>query len=158
MHEQLDILVKVAYAALLGGIIGFEREVAHKPAGMRTHMLVASLSAMIVLVGEYFIAHISADMVRPTGADPTRIIHAVITGISILGAGTIIRGLQSDKVEGLTTAASILYSGSVGIAVALKLYYIAGGATILALIILVFFRMIERFIGRKPANIRQEFK
>lgn len=149
MMEQLDLLIKVAIAAGLGGIIGIEREIAHKPAGMRTHMLVAGLAALIVLVGEYFIGHVESDIIRRSGADPTRIIHAIITGISILGAGTIIRGAQGNHVEGLTTAASILFAGGVGIAAAVNMYVIACGATILALIILIVFRIVEKSLGKE---------
>ncbi len=147
--QELELLIKVAIAAGLGGIIGIEREIAHKPAGMRTHMLVAGLAALIMIVGEYFIGHVQSDIIRRSGADPTRIIHAVIMGISILGAGTIIRSAGGNHVEGLTTAASILFAGGVGIAVAVNMYIMAIGATILALIILIVFKIVETSLGKE---------
>lgn len=145
---QIDVIIKIGLAALLGGVIGIEREYAHKPAGMRTHMLVAGTSALIVKVSEYLIGHIDPGLIRRTGADPTRIIHAVITGVSILGAGTIMRS-SGERVEGLTTAASILFVSGVGIAVAVNLYITAAGATILALIILMVFKLVERLFSKE---------
>ena len=69
-------------------------------------------------------------------SDPIRIIEAIIAGVSFLGAGTIFRGEKADRVEGLTTAASILFSAAVGVATALHQFAIAGGATLLALLAL----------------------
>jgi putative Mg2+ transporter-C (MgtC) family protein len=135
--EQLVLLAKVAFAMLLGAIVGLEREAADKPAGLRTHMLVAGAAATLVglanvVVGR-FDAQTSSGMVQ---SDPIRVIEAVVTGISFLGAGTIIQRGRSRRVEGLTTAASILFAAAVGMAVALNQVVLALGATGLVLLTL----------------------
>lgn len=91
---------------ILGGAVGFEREKADKPAGLRTHMLVAGSAALLTGMGRVVILNLGVDetFIR---ADPLRIIEAVITGITFLGAGTIIRHRGKDQIEGLTTAASL---------------------------------------------------
>ena len=134
---QLQILVYVGLAMLLGAVIGLEREVEDKPAGLRTHMLVAGAAALLVALGDVMIKHfdvvLGSELVR---SDPTRIIQAVITGVSFLGAGTIIRRSVSRQVEGLTTAASILFAAAVGICVALLQLVLAVGVTVIVLITL----------------------
>ncbi len=134
-HElQLIIVAQTAFAMFLGALIGIDREYANKPAGIRTQMIVAGASALIVRLGHVIItvynASVGADVLR---GDPTRVIVAIITGISFIGAGTIIRRREANDVEGLTTAASLLFSTVVGIAVALSQYIVATGATLLAL-------------------------
>jgi len=90
--------------------MGLERELAQKPAGLRTHMLVAGASSLLVVLGDVMIANYStSSFVQAIQTDPIRIMEAIITGISFLGAGTIIFRNQDETVEGLTTAASILY-------------------------------------------------
>ena len=134
---QLQILVYVGLAMLLGAIIGLEREVEDKPAGLRTHMLVAGAAALLVALGHVvvrrFNARLSSEVLL---SDPVRIIEAVITGVSFLGAGTIIRRSASRQVEGLTTAASLLFAAAVGICVALSQLVLAVGVTVLVLITL----------------------
>lgn len=132
---QFEIIGEVALAMLLGGIIGFEREMADKPAGFRTQMLVAGAAALLVGLGDAMIRR----FVVPGGSaqvDPIRIVEAIVTGISFLGAGTIFRRSASEQVEGLTTAASILFCAAIGISVALRQFVLAVGVTILALIVL----------------------
>ena len=131
---QLGVLLHVAIAMILGGLIGIERELAGKPAGLRTQMLVAGVATLFMhlgylLVGSYDAAF-SANTVR---SDPVRILGAIITGVSFLGAGTIFRRPTSENVEGLTTAACILFSSSIGICVALRQYVLAVGVTLLVL-------------------------
>lgn len=131
---QIQILLYIGVAMFLGAAIGFEREFAHKPAGLRTHMLVAGASALLVALSDVVVKHVSADLgsglVR---ADPIRMIEAVITGVTFLGAGTIIRHRGESEVEGLTTAASILFAAAVGACVALAQWILAVGATFLTL-------------------------
>lgn len=135
--NQLFTLLYVALAMVLGAIIGFERETAEKPAGLRTHMLVAGTAALLVALGDVIVLHfdlgLSEGVVR---ADPIRIVEAIITGISFLGAGTIIYHRSKNVVEGLTTAATILLAAGVGICVALLQFILAIGVTILGLVIL----------------------
>lgn len=131
---QLKIIFYVALSMLLGALIGIEREFADKPAGIRTNMLVAGSATLLVSLGEVMIAKFALSS-SGIMSDPIRIIEAVITGISFIGAGIIIRR-GADKVEGLTTAASILFVASIGICVALSQILLAIGTTLLVLITL----------------------
>lgn len=144
-----DPIIKVALAMALGGLMGMERELAQKPAGLRTHMLVAGASSFLVVLGDIMINHYGGIPLfkESIQADPIRIIEAIITGISFLGAGTIIFN-KNDTVEGLTTAASILFSAAIGIAVALQRYLLATILAVLATLILCGLGFIEKFIIR----------
>jgi putative Mg2+ transporter-C (MgtC) family protein len=138
LHQiQFQILAYVGLAMLLGAAIGLEREIEDKPAGLRTHMLVAGAAALLVALGDVVVRRfdvgLGKELVR---SDPVRIIEAVITGVSFLGAGTIIQRSTSRQVEGLTTAASILFVAAVGVCVALSQLVLAVGVTVLVLIIL----------------------
>jgi putative Mg2+ transporter-C (MgtC) family protein len=145
---ELQIIGEVALAMLLGGVIGVERELASKPAGFRTHMLVAGSAALLVGLGDIVIVHFAANTnVQLISSDPMRIVGAIITGISFLGAGTIFR--HETQVEGLTTAASLLLCGAIGMAVALHQFIIAGGITLLNLVILRGVKLIEDRIKAK---------
>ena len=99
------LIGEVLLARFFGGIIGFDREQANKLAGLRTHTLVAGAAALLVGVSSVMLEQVApqAAMVR---SDPVRVIEAIITGISFIGAGTILRRNRADQVEGLTTAAS----------------------------------------------------
>lgn len=142
-------IVKVVMAMFLGGLMGLERELAQKPAGLRTHMLVAGASSLLVVLGEIMIAgYSSGPVVEAIQADPIRIMEAIITGISFLGAGTIIFKSGDESVEGLTTAASILFSAAIGITVALQRYILAAILTVIAIVILFGLGYIEQFIKR----------
>lgn len=148
--RELAIIGEVALAMLLGGLIGIEREIADKPAGFRTHMLVAGAAALLVGLGgamlNSFVDHGRAEFIR---SDPIRIVEAIITGIAFLGAGTIFRRQHGEHVEGLTTAASILFSAAIGIAVALREFTIAIGVTVLALIALRGLKIVHVWIDRR---------
>jgi putative Mg2+ transporter-C (MgtC) family protein len=124
---QFEIIGEVALAMLLGGVIGFEREMADKPAGFRTQMLVAGAAALLVGLGDALLLRFLAEGKTNVNADPIRIVEAIVTGISFLGAGTIFRRSSSEQVEGLTTAASILLCAAVGISVALRQFVLAIG-------------------------------
>jgi putative Mg2+ transporter-C (MgtC) family protein len=141
MNEQLIILGYVILATLLGGIIGLDRELAQKPAGLRTHMLVAGSAALLTGLSEILVNSfdIATDFIN---VDPIRIVEAIITGVSFLGAGTIVRQRGEDQGEGLTTAASVLLAAAIGITVALQQYVLAVGTTILILLVL---RVLQRF-------------
>ncbi|MCL4267313.1 MAG: MgtC/SapB family protein [Anaerolineae bacterium] len=130
-------------AMLLGGAIGFEREMANKPAGLRTHMLVAGSAALITSLGYLLIPEPGAGAAS-VQVDPIRVIEAVVAGIAFLGAGTIIRQHDAASVEGLTTAASLLMVGAVGIGVALNQFLLAVGATVLVLLTLRVLSRVER--------------
>jgi putative Mg2+ transporter-C (MgtC) family protein len=148
-QNQLQILMYVGLSMVLGAVIGFEREVEEKPAGLRTHMLVAGAAALFValvdIVVERFSVGLGVDLVR---SDPVRIIEAVVTGISFLGAGTIVLRRGKQQVEGLTTAASILFTAAVGVCVALAQFVLAVGATLLVLGTLRGMGLLERCLRR----------
>ena len=143
--SQLYILLSVAVAMLLGGILGLEREIAEKPAGLRTHMLVAGAAALLVSLSnaavEHFTADVGSDLVR---TDPIRILEAVIAGVSFLGAGTILRRRSEQEVEGLTTAASMLFVAAVGVCVGLDQWIVGVGVTLLGLLVLHVVSRIEQ--------------
>ncbi len=150
---QLAILAEVFLAMLLGGVIGIERTTANKPAGFRTHMLVAGAAALLVGLSDALIHRFSpgayTDLIQ---SDPIRVIQAIIAGISFLGAGTIFRHPKKQHVEGLTTAASLLFSGAIGICVALRQFVLAVAVTLLTLTVL---RGVE-FIERRIKNLTDE--
>ncbi len=140
----------VALAGLLGGAIGLERELADKPAGLRTHIFVASAAALLVLLAEnaidFFQQNSSGDVID---ADPIRVIQAIVVGISFLGAGTIIHR-RGTEVEGLTTAASIFLTAAIGIAVGLGRFWLAAETAAFAVSVLISARWIERrLLGKK---------
>jgi putative Mg2+ transporter-C (MgtC) family protein len=140
MIIELQILGLVIFAAILGGVIGFEREQANKPAGLRTHMMVAATSALLISLSNVIAPNLdlNVDIVR---IDPIRMIEAVVTGVTFLGAGTIIR--EKDGIEGLTTAASLLFVAAIGITVALTQFVLAIGLTVLTFLILRVLKSLE---------------
>jgi len=147
---QLDILARVAAAMLFGGTVGIEREYADKPAGFRTHMLVAGSAALFVGLTHAFYESFGNDARgADIRSDPIRVVEAIITGVSFLGAGTIFRRAASEHVEGLTTAATILVSAALGICVGLKQYVLAIGVTVLVLVVLRGLRFVEIWIERR---------
>ena len=123
MITNPEFLLRLILAAIAGGFVGFERESMHKPAGVRTHMLVGLGSALFVL---------AALSVLP--GEAARIIAGVATGIGFLGAGTIFRA--KDHVVGLTTAASVWTVAAIGLTFGLGEYVLAVAAAILVILVL----------------------
>jgi putative Mg2+ transporter-C (MgtC) family protein len=132
---EFEILGEVALAMLFGGIVGAEREFAHKPAGFRTHMLVAGAAALLVGLAGILVDRFAQRAGSAVSGDPIRVVQAIVLGISFLGAGTIFRR-EGGGVEGLTTGAALLFSGAIGIAVALDQFFLAGSCAILVFIVL----------------------
>jgi putative Mg2+ transporter-C (MgtC) family protein len=126
-----DNLVRLAVAAVLGGAIGFERELRDREAGLRTHMLVCLGSALFTLVSAYGFRDFLTSGQAVIRADPTRIAAQIVTGIGFLGAGAIIR--QGLSVRGLTTAATLWVSAAIGIAAGAGYYSGAVLATVVTL-------------------------
>ena len=150
LHNQLHALGWIALSGLLGGIIGLEREFRHKPAGLRTHLLVAASATLLVLLGldvvEMFNDPLKKDLLR---ADPIRIIQAIIVGLSFIGAGTVIHQ-DKQEVEGLTTASSLLFTAAIGITVAVGLWFLAAALTLLVVVCLIALGWLERrFIDKR---------
>ena len=127
-------------STVLGTLVGFERQMGRKPAGLRTHTLVCLGSTMFVLVTRHAVVDIGGN-----NLDPTRIIHGVITGVGFLGAGSIMR--QEGYVHGLTTAASVWMVAAIGVAVGVHAYTLAVVGAVLALLVLEVFRWLERFFA-----------
>lgn len=147
--SQLWIMGYVAFAMLMGALMGLERELAGKPAGLRTHMLVTGATTLFVVLGNMLVQRFEADLGEQViRSDPMRLISAVITGVSFLGAGTIIRHGPSRSIEGLTTAASMLFATAVGVTVALSQLLLALGMTFLVLVILRALAPLERWLNQ----------
>lgn len=133
------IALRLVTAMLLGAAIGFERERAGKPAGLRTHMLVALGSALFVLVP------IQAGMALN---DMTRVIQGVATGIGFIGTGAILKNNEDGVVQGLTTAAGIWLTAAVGVAAGLGRLGAAIFSVVLALLVLTVFAKIGQWLKR----------
>lgn len=132
--EEIDILLKVIVAVCLGGIIGIERELVKKPAGIRTHMFVAGAAALVMALSTVLINDFNESFGN-VQSDPVRVIEAIIVGISFIGAGTVLKSEKDHNVYYLTTAASILFASGIGITVALEKYWLAVSLTILVLLV-----------------------
>jgi putative Mg2+ transporter-C (MgtC) family protein len=151
MIIELQILANTAIAMLLGGIIGYEREIADKPAGLRTHMLVAGVAAFLVQISIHLVQISNLNIANQSliQTDPIRVMEAIITGLSFIGAGSIIQRTGEEKVHGLTTAGTLLFVGSIGIGVALSLYYLSIGATLFVLFVNRIMSIFERKFLKK---------
>jgi putative Mg2+ transporter-C (MgtC) family protein len=140
MLSEQDIILRLGIAAVLGCLVGLERERLDWAAGLRTHMLVCVGSALFMLVSAYgfqdFLRHPEARL------DPSRVAAQVVSGIGFLGAGTII--FRRDSIRGLTTAASLWVIAAVGMAVGGGLFLAAGATTFLVLVILAGLKPLER--------------
>lgn len=144
---QLGVILTTAYAMALGGLIGWERELKNRPAGFRTHMLVAGAAALLVGLGDLLAVHFSGEEYRElVRVDPIRLIEAVVAAVGFLGAGAIFRRGGKDTVSGLTTAASLLMVAAIGIAAGLRVHLLALGATLLTLSVLLLMSWFERRI------------
>lgn len=135
MHPELELLTRLLVAAALGGLLGWERERARKAAGFRTHMLVAIGAALYTSIGELALAGVPPEA-DAFNADPIRAIQAVAIGIGFLGSGVIFVSRHEDRVQGLTTAASVWATAAIGLAAGLEHYVLAVGATLLLLLVL----------------------
>lgn len=138
-----QIALRLFLAALFGAIIGFEREVRDRPAGLRTNMLTA-LAASLFTIITFEIFHHVRTLEDDPNVDPIRIIEAVTAGVAFLAAGTIIRG--GGKVRGLTTGAALWMSGAVGVATGAGYYQLALLSVVLAVVIIVLINRIERHV------------
>lgn len=148
--QELEILGEVLLAMVLGAVLGLEREFAGKPAGIRTHMLVAGSAALLVGLGFLLVERsIVETRQQVIAADPIRIVQAIIIGVSFLGTGTIFRAEHDDTVQGLTTAAALLMASGIGVAVALKQTALAVAITVAVAIVLRVLGWIERVVRER---------
>lgn len=135
MLAQLEVVGYVILAMVLCAFVGIEREMADKPAGFRTHMLVGGAAALLVKLSGIIIdtLPVSSSLIQ---VDPIRVMEAIIAGVSFLGAGTIFRRTDKETTEGLTTAASLLFVAGVGVSVATGQLVLALCVTAMALLVL----------------------
>ncbi len=143
--------MRLVIAAILGGLVGIERERLDRAAGLRTHTLVCLGSCLIMIASAFGFADVLGT--KHVTLDPSRIAAQIVSGIGFLGAGTII--FRREVVRGLTTAASIWVVAGIGIAVGGGLYVAATATTVLVLIVLAGIKPIERrlFSMRRPYRV-----
>jgi putative Mg2+ transporter-C (MgtC) family protein len=140
--DQLNSIAQVGLAAILGAVVGWERDRAGKNAGIRTHMLVSAASALAVTLGSLVVA-------KNRAGDPTRMIHAVFTGIGFIGGGMIWTTQRLQGPQGLTSAATVLLVAGIGAACGVGAPILAVGVCLLALITLVGMHRIEKRVHRE---------
>ena len=150
MKTEMMILLHVIMASVLAGLVGLEREAGDKPAGVRTNMMVGGAVALLVTLGEVIVRYfVEIGLSEHIRADPTRILQAVVVGISFIGAGMVLQIAKEQKVKYLTTAATILFSSGIGIAVALHQYYLSVGVTLFILFINYFLGHLEKWVKKR---------
>jgi putative Mg2+ transporter-C (MgtC) family protein len=149
--ELLPIFGQLAIAFFLGAILGLERLIARKEAGMRTFGIVAIASCLFVVVGEL----VAYKYIATFNLDPLRMASAVVTGIGFIGAGLII---FQHELKGLTTAATLWAASAIGVAVGFEFYSIASFATFLVLFVCVGIWHFERFIERITTDTPEAHK
>lgn len=137
--SDTELIQRLLLAALLGGLLGFERELRQKSAGLRTNTLIAIGSALFTLM--------SYELADAAGADPSRVAAQIVTGIGFLGAGAILR--TDGGVYGLTTAATIWVNAAVGVAAGGGEYHLAFIATGITLGALLLLHPIEKLVDRR---------
>jgi putative Mg2+ transporter-C (MgtC) family protein len=127
VRQLIHVLIRLTAATILGAVVGFERERARKPAGLRTHMLVTAGTTVFVLACSG--AGMSIDGL-------SRVVQGIVTGIGFIGAGSILKVTDRGDVQGLTTAASVWMTAAIGVAVGLGALGVAMLSTVAAFIIL----------------------
>ncbi len=139
---MIQVLIKLGLSILLGGAIGLEREFGHKPAGLRTNILICLGSTMMMTLSGLMLTGKSADLF-----DPLRVAAGVITGMGFIGAGTVIRA--SGHIHGLTTASTLWAVTGLGLVIGAGFYDIAVLFAGIVVITLIIFRKVEQILPRK---------
>jgi putative Mg2+ transporter-C (MgtC) family protein len=152
---QIELLSRVLLAAVLGGVIGMERELSDHPAGLRTHIALALGAAVFGVVSAYGFSEFDALRTDTNfQVDPTRVASTMVTGIGFLGGGAILK--DGARVRGLTTAASLWVTAAIGLACALGEYWLAVFTTVLVLLSLTVLRRPERWsVVRSMAKVNE---
>ncbi|MBM6594395.1 MgtC/SapB family protein [Microvirga pudoricolor] len=148
--SDLEMVGRLLLAAVLGSTIGFERERLLWAAGLRTHMLVAVGSCLIMIVSAFGFSDVLGT--PNVSLDPSRIAAQVVSGIGFLGAGAIL--LRGEIIRGLTTAASLWTVAGIGLAVGGGLYLAATAATVIILVILVVLKPLEAWYRQKRQTVQ----
>jgi len=149
--DNWSLALRLALAAVLGGILGLNREMALKPAGMRTHALV-SLGAALATITGLALTQAAGD----DAAAPSRIIQGIVAGIGFIGSGVILHRRDNYTVEGLTTAATIWVIAATGVAVGAGLWRAAVTVVIISLLLLVVGGSIDRLVHRLSKTPNRE--
>ncbi len=136
----IDILIRLVVAVLLGGLVGVERTLAGKTAGMRTYALVSMGSALFVIISQI----ISTQFVGLINFDPLRMASQIIVGIGFIGAGLVFHNSREMRTSGLTSAAGLWVSAGIGIACGFSLYTVAIISALLTLLIFTVLWYIEK--------------
>ena len=150
MLDTTEIALRLLLAAVLGGVIGFDRERHTWAAGLRTHMLVCLGAALAMIVSAFGFADVLQQRPMVT-LDPSRIAAQVISGIGFLGAGTIMFMHRENVIRGLTTAAGLWTVAAIGLAVGGGMYRAAAIATVVAWVILAVLKPLERRFAMRRA-------
>ncbi len=150
--DNLEVLLKIFLIVILAGLIGIDRELRHKPAGAKTHILVGLGSTIFTLVSLYM--YVLYKGTSPV--DPGRIAAQVVAGIGFLGAGTIIQ--SGGSVIGLTTAASLWSVAGIGLAVGCGMYYLAIVSTLIILFVFFVINKISDILENKIFEIEKKNK
>lgn len=148
---SLEATLRVLFAVVAGSLIGLDRELRKKPAGLRTHILIALAAALFTLVTFEMHEQFAGEGNPNKTADPVRIIEAVTAGVAFLAAGAIIQSRSG--VHGLTTGANMWLAGALGVACGAGYYFLAFIGTAFALVVLVLIAKLERWMSTKsPAD------
>jgi putative Mg2+ transporter-C (MgtC) family protein len=139
----IPLVLRLGSAAILGGLIGLERGWAGKPAGVRTHMMVALGAALFV---------VAPAATGPEAGEVSRVIQGIAAGIGFLGGGTIVKGGSESQIEGLTSAATIWFTAAIGIAVAVGQLWLAIGGVVCAWLVLSVAQLLERWAGQRRSR------
>lgn len=142
--DQWWVVAGTAHAMVLGGVVGYERELKNRPAGFRTHMLVAGAATLLIEIGELLMFDARYRGGQFIQIDPLRLVEAVVSGVAFIGAGTIFAARSGEGVAGITTAASLLMVAIVGVAVGFGFYLLSLAVTLLTLIVLALLGFAER--------------
>lgn len=143
-----EAFVRMLAAVIVGGIVGFDRELRNKPAGLRTHILTSLAAALFTLITMEL--HHTVTSNNESTADPIRIIEAVTAGVAFLAAGAIIQ--SRGNVRGLTTGANMWLAGALGVACGAGDYTLAAFGTVFALIVLVLLGRLEAMAGKRESD------
>jgi putative Mg2+ transporter-C (MgtC) family protein len=146
----LEAILRTFIAVVVGSLIGLDRELRNKPAGLRTHILISLAAALFTLITFELHAQFSDG---DKAADPVRIIEAVTAGVAFLAAGAIIQ--SRGNVQGLTTGANMWLAGALGVACGAGYYFIALIGTVFALLVLVVLAKVQaRILAKTPSDDR----
>ena len=156
-EPQIDVILAAAYAMLLGGAIGFERELKNRPAGFRTHMLVAGAASLLIGMG-VMLAEGDPRFRDDVHIDPLRLVEATIAGVAFIGAGTIFSRRRGEHIAGITTAASLLMVAVIGIAAGLGYYLLAALTAAMTLLVLLVLDAFERWLVRRAEAVESARK